>query len=102
MTYTVGTTSDFPITTVNPATGALTVGPNTGAITLRSAVIAANMSGVGPHTINVPAGTYNLTQANPATPATTGTNGFNDLQVGGHLDHWNGRHSADRPDRRGK
>ncbi len=80
--YNVGTTSDFPITTVTAATGALASGPNAGQITLRSAVIGANMNGVGPHTINVLAGTYNLSQLNPDSPGTTATAALNDLQIG--------------------
>lgn len=83
-TYNVATTSDFPITTVNATTGAISSGPNSGQITLRSAVIAANSNGVGPHTINVPAGTYNLSQTNPNSVGSTATAGLNDLQIGSH------------------
>ena len=87
VTYTVGTSTDFPITTVNPATGAILSGAGIGQVTLRSAVIAANQSGIGPHIINVPAalGPYNLSQANPNSPAVTATQGLNDLQIGSNL-----------------
>lgn len=84
-TYNVGTTTDYPITTVNSTTGAIVSGTGAGQVTLRSAIIGANQNGVGPHTINVPAGTYNLSQANPNTPGTTATAGLNDLQAGSHL-----------------
>lgn len=85
VTYTVTTVTDHPITTVTSANGQIVSGAGAGQVTLRSAVIAANQSGVGPHTINVPAGTYNLSQTNPNTPGTTATAGFNDLQIGSHL-----------------
>ncbi len=87
VTYTVGTSTDFPITTVNSANGQILSGAGIGQVTLRSAVIAANQSGVGPHIINVPAalGPYNLSQLNPNSPATTATQGFNDLQIGSNL-----------------
>ncbi|MCX6854659.1 MAG: fibronectin type III domain-containing protein [Verrucomicrobia bacterium] len=53
-------------------------------VSLRSAVLAANRSGVGPHTISVPAdlGTYVLSQTNPTNAATFSTNGGIDLVVG--------------------
>src|SRR5688500_19954512 len=63
--YTPNTFTDHPIdgviVTVNPATGALVGGPNAGAITLRSSLMAADMS-VGPHTVTLGSGTYLLTQ----------------------------------------
>jgi len=90
-TYTVTTATDFPVTggtiTVTASTGVINNGTGNGQVTLRSAVLAANMSGVGPHTINVPAGlgTYNLTQLNPNTPTTTSTLSMPDLEVGCNL-----------------
>lgn len=50
---------------------------------LREAVLASNAT-AGANTINVPAGTYNLSTTNPAPSATTGTGNFTsqDLQVG--------------------
>jgi len=84
-TYTVTSATDSAFTAVNPANGQITAGVGVGSVTLRSAVIAANQSGAGPHVINVPAGTYNLTDSNPVSPATTATIGLSDLQVGSHL-----------------
>ncbi|MGH9928491.1 MAG: DUF4214 domain-containing protein [Pyrinomonadaceae bacterium] len=50
---------------------------------LREAVLASNAT-AGSNTINVPAGTYNLSVTNPPPSATTGTGNFasQDLQVG--------------------
>jgi len=89
-TYTVTTAVDHPVNgaiTIATATGVITGGAGNGLVTLRSAVIAANKNGAGPHTINVPAalGTYNLNQVNPDSPATTSTGGLSDLQVGSNL-----------------
>jgi hypothetical protein len=87
-TYTPTTATDFPVTgagvSINAANGVITGGTGNSQVTLRSAIIAANMSGPGPHTINVPAGlgTYNLSQLNPDSPTTTATGGLNDLQAG--------------------
>ncbi len=84
--YTVTTASDLAITTVDSGTGG--IGGSGGPVTLRSAVIAANQSGAGPHTISVPAalGPYNLTASNPNTPGSTGggtsTIALPDLEVG--------------------
>src|SRR4026207_177862 len=61
--YNVTTTTDFAYTSINNATGQITVGAagSVGQVTLRSAIQAADALG-GTHTINVPAGTYTLTQ----------------------------------------
>ena len=83
-TYTVTTVTDHAFTTVNSANGQITGGAGIGSVSLRSAVIAANVSGVGPHTINVPAGTYNLSVNNPGTLA-SGTIALPDLEVGTNL-----------------
>ncbi len=84
-TYTVNSASDVVITAssqVDASTGIIT--GSGGTVTLRSAVIAANISGAGPHLINVPAGLgpYNLSQTNPDNPAGAHTGGLSDLQVG--------------------
>ena len=86
-TYTVTTVTDHPVigNTIAAGTGVITGGAGNGLVTLRSAVIAANSNGGGPHTINVPAGTYNLSVNNPNTPGTTATAGNPDLQVGSNL-----------------
>jgi hypothetical protein len=61
--YTVTTTTDFAYTSINNANGQITAGAagSVGQVTLRSAIQAADALG-GTHTINVPAGTYTLTQ----------------------------------------
>ena len=68
-TYNVTSTTDFPISgagiSVANATGIITGGAGNGQITLRSAIAAAN-NVAGPHTINLPGGTFNLTIAGPA------------------------------------
>ena len=53
-------------------------------VSLRSAVLAANQSGAGPHLIMVPGniGTYTLSQFNPTNAALYKTNGGADLVVG--------------------
>src|SRR4030095_273087 len=59
--YNVTTTTDFAYTSINNATGQITVGSGVGQVTLRSAIQAADALG-GTHTINVPAGTYTITR----------------------------------------
>ncbi len=81
--YVVDNTADG--TNSTPSSGTGTIGDPYHMTSLRGAVLHANANGAGPHTINVPAGTYNLSATNPSTPATTATNGFSDLQVGSHL-----------------
>ena len=62
-TYNVTSTTDHPTTGgVNNATGQIIGGAGNGLVTIRSAVAAAN-NVAGPHTINIPNGTYNLTIA---------------------------------------
>src|SRR5687768_469831 len=58
---TVTTTTDHAYTTINNANAQITGGAGIGQVTLRSAIQAADALG-GTHTINVPAGTYTLTQ----------------------------------------
>lgn len=86
-TYTVTTNTDPDPSTyggLNLTNGKIG-GGNT--VTLRSAVLAANQNGAGPHVINVPAsvGTITLTATNPLTPGTTSTNGGKDLVVGSNF-----------------
>ena len=83
--YTVNSTADPAFTSVNAATGQITGGAGIGTVTLRSAVIAANSTGAGPHTINVPADTYTLSAENPNNPGGMATIGLSDLQIGSHL-----------------
>jgi len=59
LTYNVTSTTDFAYTTINNNTGVITAGAGVGQVTLRSAIQGADALG-GTHTINVPAGTYNL------------------------------------------
>ena len=59
LTYNVTSTTDFAYTAINNSTGVITAGAGVGQVTLRSAIQAADATG-GTHTINVPAGTYNL------------------------------------------
>ena len=58
----------------------------TNTVSLRSAVLAANQSGIGPHLIKVPGniGTYTLSQLNPTNSAVFHTSFFTaaDLEVG--------------------
>jgi CSLREA domain-containing protein len=63
-TFTVNSTLDEP--NVNPASGTTCVSTPSGVCTLRAAIQAANNSGAGPHTVNVPPGTYTLSQSNGA------------------------------------
>jgi hypothetical protein len=62
-TYTVTSTSDYPVSgagvSVNTTTGVISGGASNGQITLRSAVIGANANSGS--TIIIPAGTYQLT-----------------------------------------
>ncbi len=82
-TYSVNTTADYAFASVNTSSGAITsAGAGNGFITLRSAVVAANQAGVGPHTINVPSGTYNLSVNNPNGLGTTWTTNSPDLEIG--------------------
>jgi len=59
LTYNVTSTTDFAYTSINNNTGVITAGAGVGQVTLRSAIQGADALG-GTHTINVPAGTYNL------------------------------------------
>ena len=79
VTYNVNSTADSAFTAVNNANGQITAGPGTGTVTLRSAVAAAN-SQAGPHTINLPVGTYNLSTSNGGAGLTP-----NDLVVGSNV-----------------
>ena len=57
---------------------------------LRGAVLNANTqitSVVGPITIRVPAGTYNLSVSNPEDPVVFGTTAFQDIEVGSSFNH---------------
>ena len=57
---------------------------------LRGAVLNGNTvitASVGPVTIFVPAGTYQLSVNNPSTPGTTGTIAFPDLEIGSSFNH---------------
>jgi len=67
-TYTVSTTADN--TNSVPLSGAGTAGNPYVMSSLRGAVLHANAGGVGPHVINVPAGTYNLSVNNPGSAVT--------------------------------
>ncbi|MEP6945646.1 MAG: Ig-like domain repeat protein [Acidobacteriota bacterium] len=53
--------SDPAYTAIDNTTGAITAGTSVGSVSLRSALQAANTLG-GTHTVNLPAGTYNLTR----------------------------------------
>jgi hypothetical protein len=55
---------------INPGSGA---GPD-GQLSLREAICEANNSGAGPHVINLPAGTYTLSQAAGELPVSPGGN----------------------------
>lgn len=82
--YTVTTTTDHPIPAVG-MNGVIVGGAGNGQITLRSAIHGANAStiaGSATHTVNVPAGTYNLSQNNLADANGYGTIGGRDLVVG--------------------
>ncbi len=83
-TYTVTTTTDFPISgagiSVNSATGVISGGAGNGQITLRSAIAAAN-SVAGPHTINVPSGTFTLTIAGTGEGLSPAMINIGDLDV---------------------
>jgi predicted outer membrane repeat protein len=80
-TFAPTTTSDYPVSgsgiSVNSSTGVIAGGSGNGQITLRSAVIAANANSGS--TINLPAGTYQLTlppgadEGNVDPVPTTGT-----------------------------
>ena len=59
--YTPTTFTDPDYTAINNATGVITAGAGVGLISLRSALQAADNNGVGPHTITLLAGTYNVT-----------------------------------------
>lgn len=82
--YVVTTNSDATWTTLNLANGKID-GTNT--VTLRSAVIAANQSGAGPHTISIPVnvGTIHLTQNNPGPVTSTWANPAPDLEIGSNF-----------------
>src|SRR5262245_50729612 len=65
-TYAPTSFQDFPVTgtgiSVNSSTGVITGGAGDGQVTLRSAIVAANAN-AGADTINLAAGTYQLTIA---------------------------------------
>ena len=81
--YTVTGTTDNTDAVIHGGTG--TAGDPFQMSSLRGAVLNANTlitSAVGPATISVPAGTYQLSVNNPNTPAITGTIDFPDLEIG--------------------
>jgi hypothetical protein len=75
-TYVPNTLTDPVITTLNVATGAINGGAT---ISLRSALIAADTLGLtlGPHTVTLSTGTYNLTQPLPDRQITIGNTSQN-------------------------
>ncbi len=81
--YTVTGTADNTDVVIHGGTG--TAGNPFQMSSLRGAILNANtiLTGtVGPVTISVPAGTYQLSVNNPNTPAVTGTIDFPDLEIG--------------------
>ncbi len=79
VTFTVNDATDHVFTAVNPANGVITAGAGVGTVSLRSAIAAANAQ-AGPHTILLPAGTYNLTATNGGVGLTP-----NSLVVGSNV-----------------
>ena len=60
--YTPNRLDDPTYTSIDFTTGVMTGGPGNGTISLRSALIAADNNGVGPHTVTLSAGTYDLSE----------------------------------------